>query len=102
MRRNTISAFRYPPSGKGRPQVLLIGNGLERTEGQPDWDALLDALDVMTDGRMDTFLADLVRKYRFTRVSRPVFEAEALAACGVDIAPLMTDWLDTYMIEKGV
>ncbi|MBR3860690.1 MAG: hypothetical protein IKM84_02250 [Oscillospiraceae bacterium] len=44
MRRNTISAFRYPPSGKGRPQVLLIGNGLERTEGQPDWDALLDAL----------------------------------------------------------
>ena len=64
--------------------------------------ALLDALDVMTDGRMDTFLADLVRKYRFTRVSRPVFEAEALAACGVDIAPLMTDWLDTYMIEKGV
>lgn len=44
MSRKPIPAFRYPPVGKGRPQILLLGNGLERTEDQPDWDALLEAL----------------------------------------------------------
>lgn len=44
MSRKPIPAFRYPPVGKGRPQILLIGNGLERTEGQPDWDKLLAKL----------------------------------------------------------
>ena len=40
----TSLEFRYPPTGAGRPQVLLIGNGLERTEGQPDWWALVDSM----------------------------------------------------------
>ncbi len=40
----TSLEFRYPPTGAGRPQVLLLGNGLERAEGQPDWWALVDSL----------------------------------------------------------
>lgn len=40
----TSIEFRYPPTGAGRPQVILIGNGLERTKGQPDWWALVDAM----------------------------------------------------------
>lgn len=37
--------FIHDNRGKGRPQVLLIGNGLERGEhGQPEWSKLLDTL----------------------------------------------------------
>ena len=44
IRMNT-QPFIHNNRGKGRPQVLLIGNGLERGEnGQPEWSKLLDAL----------------------------------------------------------
>ncbi len=36
--------FIHHNRGRGRPQVLLIGNGLERGDGQPEWSALLNAL----------------------------------------------------------
>ena len=37
--------FIHHNRGKGRPQVLLIGNGLERGKnGQPEWSELLNAL----------------------------------------------------------
>ena len=36
--------FFHANRGKGRPQILLIGNGLERGDGQPEWSALIDAL----------------------------------------------------------
>lgn len=36
--------FRYPLSGPGRPQVVLIGNGLERGSNQMAWEELLRAL----------------------------------------------------------
>ena len=37
--------FVHNNRGAGRPQILLIGNGLERgKDGQPEWSALLDAL----------------------------------------------------------
>lgn len=32
--------------GKGRPQILLIGNGLERAYGNADWDKLIDLINV--------------------------------------------------------
>lgn len=32
--------------GKGRPQILLIGNGVERAYGSADWDKLIDLIDV--------------------------------------------------------
>lgn len=36
--------FNYPILGKGRPQILLIGNGLERASGQVEWKKLVDNL----------------------------------------------------------
>lgn len=36
--------FEYPICGKGRPQVILIGNGLERCMGQYSWEDLLNNL----------------------------------------------------------
>ena len=32
--------------GKGRPQILLIGNGVERAYGSAGWDELLNLIDV--------------------------------------------------------
>lgn len=32
--------------GKGRPQILLIGNGLERVYGSASWNELIDLIDV--------------------------------------------------------
>ncbi len=36
--------FEYPVRGSGRPQILLIGNGLERKSGQVAWGKLVDNL----------------------------------------------------------
>lgn len=38
--------FKGPHTGEGRPQILLIGNGLERCGGQVSWDALVDQIKV--------------------------------------------------------
>lgn len=38
--------FEYPVRGQGRPQVVLIGNGLERKSGQVAWNSLVDNLTV--------------------------------------------------------
>lgn len=36
--------FFHNSLGKGRPQILLIGNGVERVTGQLGWGQLLDDL----------------------------------------------------------
>lgn len=36
--------FNYPIRGKGRPQIVLIGNGLERASNQVSWNQLVDNL----------------------------------------------------------
>lgn len=36
--------FKYPIRGCGRPQIVLIGNGLERKSGQVAWSTLVDNL----------------------------------------------------------
>lgn len=36
--------FEYPVCGKGRPQIVLIGNGLEYKSGQVAWKTLVDHL----------------------------------------------------------
>lgn len=38
--------FVYPSRGPGRPQILLIGNGLEYDSGQESWSKLLERLTV--------------------------------------------------------
>ena len=37
-------SFTYPQRGPGRPQILLIGNGLEYKSGQCSWDQLVNKL----------------------------------------------------------
>lgn len=39
--------FEHSSRGVGRPQILLIGNGLERKSGQNSWEALVEKLTVM-------------------------------------------------------
>lgn len=38
--------FFHDTRGKGRPQIVLVGNGLERSKGQPGWEELVDMLTV--------------------------------------------------------
>lgn len=38
--------FIHSLRGKGRPQILLIGNGVERAYGSAGWDELMDLIDV--------------------------------------------------------
>lgn len=38
--------FIHSLCGKGRPQILLIGNGVERAYGSAGWDELMDLIDV--------------------------------------------------------
>lgn len=42
----THPGFLHYTRGHGRPQILLIGNGLERSEGQFTWNQLIDTLAV--------------------------------------------------------
>ena len=44
--------FRHIPYGSGRPQIVLAGNGLERSSGQIEWDKLLEKLAVQDDSGM--------------------------------------------------
>lgn len=41
-----LTAFRHRSCGQGRPQILLIGNDLERKSGQATWEELLNQLTV--------------------------------------------------------
>lgn len=43
---NKIKYFSHNNRGNGRPQVVLVGNGLERDSGQPSWNALVDMMTV--------------------------------------------------------
>lgn len=43
--------FSHNLRGKGRPQILLIGNGLERVYGSMDWEKLMDLIDVRKYGQ---------------------------------------------------
>lgn len=38
--------FKHYTRGVGRPQIVLVGNGLERKSGQPDWDELVSSITV--------------------------------------------------------
>ena len=40
------ASFIYATRGKGRPQIVLVGNGLEYASGQPSWEKLIDRLRV--------------------------------------------------------
>ena len=43
---NKFMAFKHRSNGQGRPQILLIGNGLERKSGQVSWAKMLDQITV--------------------------------------------------------
>ena len=44
--------FRHTPCGPGRPQIVLVGNGLERSSGQIGWEKLLEKLSIKDESRM--------------------------------------------------
>lgn len=43
---NTKVNFIHNVRGKGRPQIVVVGNGLERESGQFSWDALISTLSI--------------------------------------------------------
>lgn len=59
--------------------------------------ALLVALDEMTGGKMDAFLKSYCGEFAFALASREDFERAMNAYAGLDLTPLFTDYLDTYM-----
>jgi hypothetical protein len=44
--------FRHIPYGPGRPQIVFVWNGLERSSGQIGWDRLLEKLAAQDDSGM--------------------------------------------------
>lgn len=61
--------------------------------------ALICALDQLTDGGMNAFLRQYYSRYRFRRATREDFTALLGEQSGMDIAPLMVDYLDTYIAQ---
>ncbi len=59
--------------------------------------AMLCALDRAMEGGLDGFLKAYYRRYAFSRASREDFEALLSSETGEDFAPLITDYLDTYI-----
>ena len=62
--------------------------------------AFFCALDTWLPGGFDSFLSALTRRHAFTRISRADFLDAACETSGQDLAPLMLDWLDTYILES--
>ena len=67
--------FEYPIRGNGRPQIVLIGNGLERKSGQVAWDRLVDHLTVpdcipLTDEEKENIPFPLL--YEVLVLNRPI------------------------------
>ena len=54
------------------------------------------ALDEMTGGQMDKLLREYCDAFAFKRASRADFEQFFTDRSGLDITPLMRDYLDTY------
>ncbi len=63
--------------------------------------AMLYAVDLMLDGRLDAFLSHLVAYYSFQRVGRAEFISQAQQLYAIDCSPLLTDWLDTLMTTES-
>ena len=61
--------------------------------------ALLVALDEMTGGQVDGFLKSYCGEFAFALASRGDFERALNAYAGLDLSPLITDYLDTYMVN---
>lgn len=60
--------------------------------------AFLCAVDEMLEGGLDPVLRAYVQRYGFSTATREDFLRLVLEETGVDIEPLMIDYLDTYLI----
>ncbi len=59
--------------------------------------AMLCALDRMLGGELDAFLRAYYERFAFKRATREDFEALLEQVTGEDLAPLIRDYLDTYI-----
>ena len=59
--------------------------------------AMLCALDRMLGGELDAFLRAYYERFTFKRATREDFEALLEQVTGEDLAPLIRDYLDTYI-----
>ena len=72
--------FRHALRGGGRPQILLLGNGLEQLCGGDDWDRLLNRIDeiktpVIADRRFQLVIASKTNTHKFHQfINLLVFE----------------------------
>ena len=63
-------AFEYPLRGPGRPQILLLGNGLEYESGQRSWSQLVEDL-TLPENRNITDVDKLPFPLRYELLSTP-------------------------------
>lgn len=61
--------------------------------------AMLCALDRMLGGGLDGFLRAYYERYAFGRATREDFETLLAEVTGEDLAPMMRDYLDTYILN---
>ncbi len=61
--------------------------------------AALCALNTAMDGTLDEFLSDYYDTYAFGLATREDFESLLAAWTGEDWAPLLSDYLDTYLVN---
>lgn len=61
--------------------------------------ACLIALDKTIPGGLDSFLREYYQRYAFRRASRTHFEDLLAQSTGEDLAPLLRDYLDTYILN---
>ncbi|MEG0049246.1 MAG: M1 family metallopeptidase [Clostridia bacterium] len=89
------------------PHGVTPGAPLERFESMSEYSlvvynrgaALFCALDRATQGELDAFLKAYAQRYAFGFATRQDFEALLAEQTGEDYTPLMTDYLDTYILH---
>lgn len=89
------------------PRGVTPGAPLDRFSGMSQYSlvvydrgaAMLCALDRMLPDGLDAFLRAYFERFAFSRASREDFEALLFEVTGEDLAPMMRDYLDTYIVN---
>ena len=87
------------------PGVLTPGSPISAFDNLQDYEtvvcgrgaALPVAMDELLPKGTDAFLRDYLSAFAFSAASRKDFERALGEAAGMDVAPLITDYLDTLM-----
>ena len=89
------------------PRGVMPGAPLDRFSSMSEYTlvvydrgaAMLCALDRMLEEGLDPFLRAYYERFAFGRATREDFESLLFEVTGEDLAPMMRDYLDTYILN---